>query len=242
MRTQCMLFLTALFFRLALDDLFLFVNVFRTRKNQKRHRCSLDYQSILRNCLPLHQIYPRRYLSNRSGHFTIRMEGLTILTLLLVYCIRVLHGERSISNTQCYAPSVVDFVKDSLPKLCFGSDTAGYLNYTMNDVEFYNAHCRIYQEIKDCLETKLKHCEEIRNGFHRHVLNLVESYQLPLEYFDYDATVFDDDHYMQNLIPFCDGAKLSSRTRDMSLLIAIAVLFSSSFLREIRSIIAELFK
>lgn len=162
-------------------------------------------------------------------------------SLLLVYCIGFLRGETSISETQCYAPSLVDFVKESLPKVCFGSESAGLLNYTMNDVGFYNAHCRVYQEIKECLETKLKHCDQIRIGFHRHVLNLVESYQLPLEYFDYDANAFDDDHYLQNLIPFCDGPKLSSMTRDRRSLSVTVLLFSRSFLREIRPIIAKLF-
>lgn len=105
---------------------------------------------------------------------------------------------------------MVDFVKEKLPQICFQSDSVGFLNVSMNDVEFYNAHCRIYSDIQQCLETKLKDCDRIRPGFHRHVLNLIESYQLPLEYFDYDAKIFDDQHYLQNLIPFCDGEKLSS--------------------------------
>jgi hypothetical protein len=111
----------------------------------------------------------------------------------------------------CHAHSMSDFVRDTLPKICFNSDSAGHLNYSMDNVEFYNAHCRVYQEIKQCLETKLKQCEEIRAGFHQHILNLVQSYQLPLEYFDYDAKVYDDDHYLQNLIPFCNGTKLSGK-------------------------------
>jgi hypothetical protein len=117
------------------------------------------------------------------------------------------------NEDHCHAQSMNDFVRDVLPKICFDSDSVGYLNYSMNDVEFYNAHCRVYQEIKQCLETKLKICEEIRPGFHQHILNLIESYQLPLEYFDYDAKVYDDNHYLQNLIPFCDGEKLSSKIK-----------------------------
>ncbi len=81
----------------------------------------------------------------------------------------------------------------------------------MDNVEFYNAHCRIYQEINQCLEIKLKHCEEEGPGFNRHILNLIESYQLPLEFFEYDKKVYDENHYLQNLIPFCDGDKLSSK-------------------------------
>ena len=142
-------------------------------------------------------------------------------------------------ETECYAPSMVDYVKDTLPKVCFNSDSAGILNYSMNNVEFYNAHCRIYQEIQQCLETKLKHCDQVRPGFHRHILNLVESYQLPLEYFEYDAKIFDDYHYLQNLIPFCDGAKLSSTT-NFHIFFHI-FFFSRPFLRTIRSIIIELF-
>jgi hypothetical protein len=111
----------------------------------------------------------------------------------------------------CYAPSMTDFVRDSLPQICFNSESAGYLNYSMNHVEFYNAHCRLYQDIKQCLEIKLKTCDDKQPGFNRHILNLIESYQLPLEYFDYDAKMYDDSHYLQNLIPFCDGDKLSSK-------------------------------
>lgn len=110
----------------------------------------------------------------------------------------------------CHAPSMSDFVRDSLLQVCFQSDSVGFLNYTMNDVGFYHAHCRVYQQIKECLGNQLKDCENIRPGFHQHILNLVESYQLPLEYFDYDAKAYDDNHYLQNLIPFCDGEKLSS--------------------------------
>ncbi|CAF1357281.1 unnamed protein product [Rotaria magnacalcarata] len=113
-------------------------------------------------------------------------------------------------DSHCHTPSLTDFVRDSLPKICFGSESAGVLNYSMDSVQFYNAHCRIYQEIKQCLDTKLKRCDEIRAGFNRHILNLIESYQLPLEYFDYDKKVYDDNHYLQNLIPFCDGDKLSN--------------------------------
>ncbi|CAF3040182.1 unnamed protein product [Rotaria sp. Silwood2] len=113
-------------------------------------------------------------------------------------------------DSDCHTPSMIDFVRDSLPKICFDSDSAGFLNYSMDNVEFYNAHCRIYQDIKQCLETKLKNCDVVRPGFNRHILNLIESYQLPLEYFDYDAKVYDDNHYLQNLIPFCDGNKLSN--------------------------------
>ena len=142
-----------------------------------------------------------------------KMSWQAIFAALLVCCIRFLHGQEPISEEQCNPPSMVDFVKESLPRLCFDSETAGFLNYTMNDVEFYNAHCRVYQEITECLQTKLKQCEQIRPGFHQHVIHLVESYQLPLEYFDYDEKVFDDSHYLQNLIPFCDGPKLSSKTR-----------------------------
>jgi len=111
----------------------------------------------------------------------------------------------------CYAPTMTDFVRDSLPKICFNSESAGYLNYSMNHVEFYNAHCRLYQDIKQCLEIKLKTCDDKRPGFNQHILNLIESYQLPLEYFDYDPKKYDDSHYLQNLIPFCDGDKLSSK-------------------------------
>ncbi len=111
----------------------------------------------------------------------------------------------------CHAPTMIDFVRDSLPKICFNSESAGYLNYSMNHVEFYNAHCRLYQDIKQCLEIKLKTCDDKRSGFKQHILNLIESYQLPLEYFDYDAKMYDDNHYLQNLIPFCDGDKLSSK-------------------------------
>ncbi|CAF4780102.1 unnamed protein product [Rotaria sp. Silwood1] len=110
----------------------------------------------------------------------------------------------------CHTPSMIDFVRDSLPMICFGSESAGVLNYSMDNVEFYNAHCRVYQDIKQCLETKLKKCDTIRPGFNRHILNLIESYQLPLEYFDYNAKIYDDNHYLQNLIPFCDGNKLSN--------------------------------
>jgi len=111
----------------------------------------------------------------------------------------------------CHAPSMTDFVRDTLPKICFNSDSVGFLNYSMDNVEFYNAHCRIYHNIKQCLEKKLKHCDNIRAGFNRHILNLIESYQLPLEYFDYNSKIYDDNHYLQNLIPFCDGDKLSSK-------------------------------
>ena len=111
----------------------------------------------------------------------------------------------------CHAPSMADFVRDTLPIICFNSDSIGYLNYSMDNVEFYNAHCRIYQNIQQCLDKKLKHCDNIRPGFTRHILNLIESYQIPLEYFDYDSKIYDDNHYLQNLIPFCDGDKLSSK-------------------------------
>lgn len=113
-------------------------------------------------------------------------------------------------DSYCQSQSMIDFVRDSLLKLCFDSDSAGFLNYSMNNVEFYNAHCHLYQDIKQCLETKLKHCDDARPGFQRHVLSLVEKYQLPLEYFDYDPKNYDDTHYLQNLIPFCDGDKLAS--------------------------------
>jgi len=114
-------------------------------------------------------------------------------------------------DIDCQASSMSDFVQDSLPRICFNSDSVGFLNYSMDNVEFYNAHCRIYQEINQCLEIKLKHCEDERPGFKQHILNLIESYQLPLEFFDYDKKVYDENHYLQNLIPFCDGDKLSSR-------------------------------
>ena len=115
------------------------------------------------------------------------------------------------NEEHCHAPSMSDFVRDSLLQVCFQSDSVGFLNYTMNDVGFYHAHCRVYQQIKECLGNQLKDCENIRPGFHQHILNLVESYQLPLEYFDFDTKIYDDNHYLQNLIPFCDGEKLSSK-------------------------------
>lgn len=111
----------------------------------------------------------------------------------------------------CRPPSMHDFVRDSLLKICFNSDSVGRLKHSMNNVEFYHEHCRVYNEIKQCLDKKFKHCDDIQAGFNRHILNLIESYQLPLEYFDYDAKIYDDNHYLQNLIPFCDGDKLSSK-------------------------------
>ncbi|CAF0929496.1 unnamed protein product [Adineta ricciae] len=128
-----------------------------------------------------------------------------------------LHGE----EIDCGTPSISNFVRDSLPRICFGQDSAGFLNYSMDHVDFYNAHCRLYQDVKECLETKVKRCDSIQAGFTRHALSLVESYQLPIEYFDFDAKIYDDNHYLQNLIPFCDGDKLShhfSRQFDSSLL------------------------
>lgn len=142
---------------------------------------------------------------------------LVLLGFLLSMLVSSLCETISYEN-DCHAPSMVDFVKERLPQICFQSDSAGFLNVSMNDVEFYHAHCRIYHEIQQCLLTKLKECDQIRPGFHRHVLHLVESYQLPIEYFDYDAKVFDDYHYLQNLIPFCDGDKLS-RTLHQSILL-----------------------
>ena len=136
-----------------------------------------------------------------------------IISLSLLQLPAGLRAADTLSDHDCQSVSMVDFVKDTLPRICFDSDTAGFLNYSMDNVEFYNAHCRVYQDIKQCLETKLKHCNEIRPGFHRHVLNLIESYQLPLEYFDYNAKIYDDNHYLQNLIPFCDGPQLSSRSK-----------------------------
>ncbi|CAF3697906.1 unnamed protein product [Adineta steineri] len=113
-------------------------------------------------------------------------------------------------NIDCPKPPLVEFVRDSLTKVCFDSDSAGLLNYSMDNVEFYNAHCRLYQDIKQCLDTKLKHCDTEQPGLNQHILSLVENYQLPLEYFEYDAKTYDDNHYLQNLIPFCEGDKLSN--------------------------------
>ncbi|CAF1218289.1 unnamed protein product [Adineta steineri] len=113
-------------------------------------------------------------------------------------------------NIDCPKPPLVEFVRDLLTKVCFDSDSAGPLNYSMDNVEFYNAHCRLYQDIKQCLDTKLKHCDTEQPGLNQHILSLVENYQLPLEYFEYDAKTYDDNHYLQNLIPFCDGDKLSN--------------------------------
>ena len=134
------------------------------------------------------------------------MQSLAIIVFFFVKINILFQAQENI----CHRQSVLDFVRESLPQICFNSNSVGFLNYSMNNVEFYNAHCRIYQAIKQCLETKLKYCDDIRPGFTRHVLNLVESYQLPLEYFDYDGTIYDDNHYLQNLIPFCDGNRLSS--------------------------------
>jgi hypothetical protein len=141
----------------------------------------------------------------RCHTYQRRMWLLTILILVF------LPQNQAEFEEFCNAGSMSDFVRDNLPGICFKSDSAGRLNYSMNNVEFYNAHCRVYQEIKQCLDTKLKHCEEMRAGFKQHVLNLVESYQLPLEYFDHDEKIYDDDHYLQNLIPFCNGDKLSGK-------------------------------
>ncbi|UJR27084.1 hypothetical protein I4U23_008386 [Adineta vaga] len=134
------------------------------------------------------------------------MYLLTISLLVLMQINVFLHGE----EVDCRTSSISTFVRDSLPKICFHNDSAGRLDYSMDHVEFYNAHCRLYQEIKQCLETKIKHCDEIQPAFTRHILSLVESYQLPIEYFDFDAKIYDDNHYLQNLIPFCDGEKLSN--------------------------------
>jgi len=143
----------------------------------------------------------------------------------------------------CHAPSMNDFVRDSLPTICFNSDSVGFLNYSMDHVEFYNAHCRIYQKIKQCLETKLKHCEDIRAGFNQHILHLIESYQLPLEYFDYDAKIYDDNHYLQNLIPFCNGEKLEGKLVLICLLLSLSNLFLDYFLQQFdRSLLSCLTK
>jgi hypothetical protein len=131
--------------------------------------------------------------------------------IILLFFLQINVFIQAEEKEHCHTSSMSDFVRDSLPKICFNSDSAGILNYSMNNVEFYNSHCRIYQEIKQCLDIKLKHCDEIRPGFNRHILNLIESYQLPLEYFEYNAKIYDDNHYLQNLIPFCDGDKLSSK-------------------------------
>ena len=133
------------------------------------------------------------------------------MRLLTIFMLAFLPINQAEFEEHCYAESMSDFVRDTLPEICFNSDSAGRLNYTMDNVEFYNAHCRVYEEIKQCLDTKLKHCEETRPGYRQHVLSLVESYQLPLEYFDHDAKVYDGDHYLQNLIPFCNGDKLSGK-------------------------------
>ncbi|CAF3592458.1 unnamed protein product [Rotaria sordida] len=130
----------------------------------------------------------------------------TIIIFLFLQINTFLQADDSI----CQTHSMFDFVRDSLPKICFDSDSAGFLNYSMDNVEFYNAHCRIYQDIKQCLETKLKNCNTIQPGFNRHILNLIETYPLPLEYFDHDTKLYDNDHYLQNLVPFCDGNKLSN--------------------------------
>lgn len=135
------------------------------------------------------------------------MQFLAISMLMILQTILRLRAQ----EIACPTVLITDFVRETLPKTCFNDDSAGALNYTMDNVEFYNAHCRVYQEIKQCVEMKLKHCEQERPGFTSHVLSLIESYPLPLEYFDYDAKMYDDKHYMQNLIPFCDGDKLSSK-------------------------------
>jgi hypothetical protein len=129
-------------------------------------------------------------------------------TILIFLILQInLHGQ----EINCPTHSVVDFVRESLTTVCFNSDSTGFLNYTMDNVEFYNAHCRVYEDIKQCLETKLKHCDDIKPGFHQHVLSLIENYPLPLEYFDHDTKNDDKDHLLQNLIPFCDGNKLSGK-------------------------------
>lgn len=135
----------------------------------------------------------------------------TVIVIYLCLARNLLVVVNANDEEYCHVPSMSDFVQDSLVRVCFQADSVGFLNYSMNEVGFYHAHCRIYEEIKRCLTNQLKNCEEIRPGFHQHVLNLVQSYQLPLEYFDYDAKIYDDNHYLQNLIPFCDGEKLSSR-------------------------------
>lgn len=149
-----------------------------------------------------------------------------------------LHGE----DIDCRTSTISNFVRDSLPKICFGQDSAGYLNYSMDHVDFYNAHCRLYQDVKECLSTKVKHCDDIQAGFTRHALSLIESYQLPIEYFDFDAKIYDDNHYLQNLIPFCDGDKLSRKIECSSQWnILIDFFFSRSFQSTIRSIFIRLF-
>lgn len=141
---------------------------------------------------------------------SLRYSTMLMFRLIYFFLIYINVFIQSNDDSYCHAPSMTDFVRDTLPQICFNSDSAGFLNASMNHVDFYHAHCRIYQEIKQCLDEKLSQCETIRPGFHRHILNLIESYQLPLEYFEYDSKIYDDSHYLQNLIPFCDGDKLSS--------------------------------
>ena len=123
----------------------------------------------------------------------------------------LLHAE----EITCPPSTIAIFVRDSLPTICFGGDSAGVLNYSMDSVDFYNAHCRLYQDVKHCLETKFNRCEENQPGFIRHALSLIESYQLPVEYFDHDAKTYDDNHFLHNLVPFCDGDKLLSKWNRM---------------------------
>jgi hypothetical protein len=137
----------------------------------------------------------------------MRTRIVSCLLFIISYC----HATFDIADKQCHPSSMNDFVKHVLPKLCFNTDKITYLNYSLNDAEFYNAHCQIYDDIKQCLATKLQHCERVRLGFHRHIIHLIESYTLPLEYFDYDKKIFDNNHYLQNLVSFCDRGQLSSR-------------------------------
>jgi hypothetical protein len=136
----------------------------------------------------------------------------TIIIFLVLQINLHLHAK----EIHCPTESIADFVRDSLPQVCFNSDSVGFLNYSMDNVEFYNAHCRVYQDIKQCLETKLKHCNDIQPAFQQHVLSLIENYPLPLEYFDHDPKGYDNNHFLQNLIPFCDGDKLSGETNLLS--------------------------